>query len=227
MNNRYEPVLAKERVVLLEYSKNYLNGNKFATFLIRFPKILLAELNTHRQLVRNCGSSRAIPSATFIDSITNDPYIPPFSQNRPGMTGLALEYDSEEYQEAEELWLQARDYLCATVKDYKELGIHKQDANRLLEPFYHVDIVLSGTDWINFFKLRTAPDAQPAFRAIALKMQQLLDTTCPNPLMPDEWHIPFMDAHPDTDKLSLEDKLKVAIARIARVSYSSHGSDTS
>lgn len=225
MNNMYEPALAKERVILLKYSSNKYNNTDFATFLIRFPKILLAELNTHRQLVRNCGSSRAIPSETFIDSIMNDPYIPPFSQNRPGMTGLSLEYDSEEYQEAEELWLQSRDYLCDIVKDYKDLGIHKQDANRLLEPFYHVDLVLSGTDWSNFFKLRTAPDAQPAFRAIALKMQQLLLDTTPDVLVPGEWHIPFMDVHPDTDILSLEDKLKVAIARIARVSYSSHGSD--
>lgn len=225
MTNIYEPALYRERVILLKYSQSKYNTHKFATFLIRFPKILLAELNTHRQLVRNCGSSRAIPSKTFIDSILNDPYIPPFSQNRPGMTGLALDKTDKLYEEAEENWLEARDSMIEFVDTFEDLGIHKQDANRLLESFYHVDLVLSGTDWANFIKLRTAPDAQPAFREIALKIESLLTNTKPDLLDNDEWHIPFMEVHQDTERLSLEDKLKVAIARIARVSYSSHGSD--
>ena len=36
-------------------------GNRITTFVLTFPRIILAELNTHRMFSRNSASSRAIP----------------------------------------------------------------------------------------------------------------------------------------------------------------------
>lgn len=36
-------------------------GNRITSFVITFPRIVLAEFNTHRALSRNSASSRAIP----------------------------------------------------------------------------------------------------------------------------------------------------------------------
>lgn len=221
MNNQYEARLAKERVILLKYSENKETKHRFATFLIRFPKILLQELNTHRQLVRNCGSSRAIPTKTTVERLRKDPYIPTFTVNQPGMTGKVA--DNALATDAEVLWLDALDEAIKYAEFLQAAGIHKQDANRLLEPFQYVDLILSGTEWENFFSLRCAPDAQLAFQAIAQRCQLLLELDVPDVIAPGQWHIPFDGFYNDSH--TVEEKIKIAIARIARVSYGNHGKE--
>jgi thymidylate synthase ThyX len=221
LNNQYEARLAKERVILLKYSENKETKHRFATFLIRFPKILLQELNTHRQLVRNCGSSRAIPTKTTVERLRKDPYIPTFTVNQPGMVGKVA--DNALATDAEVLWLDALDEAVKYAEFLQEAGIHKQDANRLLEPFQYVDLILSGTEWENFFKLRCAPDTQLAFQAIAHRCQLLLELDIPDVLSPGQWHIPFDGFYSDSH--TVEEKIKIAIARIARVSYGNHGKE--
>lgn len=221
MQNIYEETLSKDRVIVLADSINVATGHRFITYMVRFPKILLQELNTHRQLVRNCGSSRAIPSSKYIDNIYIDTYIPDFTKNKRGMVGDDL--DERAKVDAECVWLSSMDSAVKCVEDMIEIGVHKQDANRILEPFAYVDLVISGTEWANFFVLRMAEDAQPAFRDIAIKMHQARLKSTPNHLMPGEWHIPF-DGFWD-ESMPLEWKLKIAIARCARVSYASHGNE--
>lgn len=220
--DKFDERLREERVILLKSSKNVETGTVFRTFLVRFPKILLAELNTHRMLVRNCGSSRAIPTKTFIKNIAKDPYIPMFTALRAGMTGAKLDKDDWRLKAANMLWATSRFCSVTVSKVYHKLGIHKQNANRVLEPYTYVDLVLSGTEWDNLLHLRCAEDAQPDFKVIADKIKQLIQTDNPSLLRPGEWHIPFMDDF--YQLLSLDDNIKVAIARIARVSYMRHGS---
>ena len=48
-------------------------GVRLTTFEIEYPRFILAELNTHRQLSRNSSSSRAIPIQNILHS-----YLPSF-----------------------------------------------------------------------------------------------------------------------------------------------------
>ena len=41
------------------------------------------------------------------------------------------------------------------------LNVHKQVANRLLEPFMWHTVIVTATEWDNFWNLRCHPDAQP------------------------------------------------------------------
>lgn len=221
MLNKYEEQLATDRVVLLKSSFNSATGDTFRTFLVRFPKILLQELNTHRQLVRNCGSSRAIPTKTLLDRIREDTYIPNFTSLCKGMVGEPIE-DKNRINTLRRIWLSARDNALESANQLLNENCHKQDVNRLLEPFSYVDLLLSGTEWDNFLKLRTASDTQPAFRDVALKIKKLIEEDKPVELMPGQWHIPFLDSF--YSDLSQEENKLVAIARIARVSYLRYGS---
>lgn len=56
-------------------SKNEF-GNRITTFIITFPRIILAEFNTHRMLSRNSASSRAIPFEKMLRSVEDFPFIP-------------------------------------------------------------------------------------------------------------------------------------------------------
>lgn len=51
-------------------------GNRLTSLLITFPRIILAEINTHRMLSKNTSSSRAIPFNKMVESVQNDPFVP-------------------------------------------------------------------------------------------------------------------------------------------------------
>lgn len=93
-------------------------------------------------------------------------------------------------------------------------------ANRLLEPFARVPVIITATEWDNFFKLRTAPDCSPGFRAIAIELQEAMSQSVPQILRVGGWHIPFGDRLPDNTEL--QTRLKVSAARCARLSYATH-----
>ena len=51
-------------------------GNRLTSLLVTFPRIILAETNTHRMLSKNTSSSRAIPFKKMVESVQNDPFVP-------------------------------------------------------------------------------------------------------------------------------------------------------
>jgi thymidylate synthase ThyX len=125
-------------------------------------------------------------------------------------------------------WLAARDSAIKHAEKMLELGVHKQIANRILEPFMHMTVILTGTEFENFFALRAHPDAQPEFQELAYKMLDIYQLSQPKKLKAGEWHIPFGDKLDETRLTELyyqtaipreELKLRISVARCARVSY--------
>jgi len=201
-------------------SLNTGTSGRFSTVLIEnFPKCLLAELNTHRQLVRNTASSRAMPGAKMRDIVDSNTYVPTWTGNQPGMSGnesADLDRQALEYE-----WFMHIEDALRTHQALLDEGAHKQEANRLLDSFVRIPVLLSGTDWDNFLTLRTALSTTPDFREIACEIRDALAASVPkqvDALKPFfNWHIPFeSDIDPD---LGLEDKLKVSVAKCARISY--------
>jgi thymidylate synthase ThyX len=207
-------------VQILADSLNTATGDRLTTFLLpRFPKCLLAELNTHRMLSRNAASSRAIPIEKMIERVNDDPYIPQWTINQKGMQGKVAGKKLF-IEEANLKWFRALNNAADEAMRVSRMGIHKQNANRLLEPFMRVPVIVSGTEWNNFFKLRCDESTHPDFRSVAREMQQAYKESTPAQIKPGGWHIPFGDRiEPGT---SFADKLRIATARHARISYTSH-----
>jgi thymidylate synthase ThyX len=90
-----------------------------------------------------------------------------------------------------------------------------------LEPFLWHTVIVSATEWENFFELRCAPNAQPEIRAAALLMLEAMNASVPQRLDYGEWHTPLLQ--PDESALDLETRRRVSAARCARVSYLTHG----
>lgn len=129
-------------------------GNRLTTYVIVFPRMILAELNTHRALSRNSASSRAIPFKTMLKRVEEEPFIPiAFQKDHKGMQGT--EYlEGEELAFATEKWLQAKDSAIHHAKQMSDLKVTKQLCNRLLEPFLYHTVIVTGSEWENFFSLR-------------------------------------------------------------------------
>lgn len=199
------------------------SGNRITTWVLKFPRFILAEFNTHRALSRNSSSSRAIPLDTIIKNITDDPAIPVFwGKNQKGMQAYE-ELDEQSRESAKVEWLAARDRAIQAVRTLQSLNLHKQLSNRLLEPWMHQTVLCTGTDLENFFALRAHEAAQPEFGKLALLMPERYNSSEPSLLEIGEWHIPFGDKY--LDNVSIEEALKICTARAARVSYNNFEGD--
>jgi thymidylate synthase ThyX len=194
---------------------------------------------------RNASSSRAIPVQKMIDAVMTNPAMPVFwGKNQSGMQayeelddvtqnqfrhvyedGIRKMINLTTKKAAEFDWLEARDNAVNSVKKLVELGLHKQLANRLLEPWMHITVLMSTTEMENFFSLRAHPDAQPEFQKLAYLMLDLYQQNVPTPIDEGGWHIPFGDKMPEDSDLS--EQLKIASARCARLSYLSFDGETS
>jgi thymidylate synthase ThyX len=128
-------------------------------------------------------------------------------------------------------WIAAMKEAVAFTKVLLGMGLHKQVANRICEPWQRMKTVVSGTEWANFFHLRNHPDAQPEFHELARVMQIAYDQSRPQILHPGHWHLPYVNTVVDGEgtvtyftavgvgALTEEDALKVSAACCAQVSY--------
>lgn len=127
-------------------------GNRITTMVVTFPRFILAELNTHRMFNRNSASSRAIPFEKMLKSVEENPFIPiAWQKDHKGMQGV--EYFGKTLS-IESEWITARDNAIKQAKLLSDLGVTKQLCNRLLEPFMWHTVIITATEWENFFALR-------------------------------------------------------------------------
>lgn len=198
-------------------------GCRLTTMEVTFPRMVLAEFNTHRMFSRNSASSRAIPVEKQLAKVMEDPFIPVhFGVNQPGMQA-PIELDDAERTLAKEEWLRARNSAVSHVRHLLSLEVHKQITNRILEPFMWHTVIVTATEWSNFFALRAHPDAQPEIRVIAEMMEDIYEKSSPLYLDRYDWHLPFIQEDERDGKFEFTRKARcISAARCARVSYLTH-----
>lgn len=130
-------------------------GFRITTMVIKFPRYILAELNTHRVISKNSASSRAKPFKTMLQSVNDDPFIPvAWMKDHKGMQGNEFFDNMYSLASLEGDWLAARDAAMDAAIALSEQGLTKQIVNRILEPFLWHEVLVTATDWANFFGLR-------------------------------------------------------------------------
>ena len=239
-------------------------GNRITTFVLTYPRFILPELNTHRMFSRNSASSRAIPFEKMVKMVEEDPFIPiAWQKDHKGMQGTEY-FNEEESKSKIKEWLIARDNAVTQAKKLHSEGVTKQLCNRLLEPFLWHTVLLTATEFENFFKLRCPqyvinwypkdrPEAleptQATFKskeqailytgecsnwtendwrmsniaqaeihmqALAEAMWDAYNKSTPVFLRENQWHIPYRE---NIDRDNIDDVIKIATARCARLSY--------
>lgn len=195
-------------------------GARITTLEVCFPRFILAEFNTHRILSRNSASSRAIPVEKQLERINKFPFVPEaFGMNRPGMSATEYVYPGcGEYVKARDAWLKGRDAAVEAAESLMKLGVHKQTANRVLEPYMWHSVVVTATDWRNFYALRISPLAQPEINKIATMMRDAMDASLPAHLDWGDIHLPYVSPLEIIDlQFSDEDLKKLSSGRCAAV----------
>jgi thymidylate synthase ThyX len=198
-------------------------GIRLTTMEARYPRFIHAEFLTHRVMSRNSSSSRAVPIRKMIEAVRSDPAMPVWwGRNQSGMQALE-QIDTPTRALAEAEWKLALEDALRHAERLasSDINLHKQLVNRILEPFAWITVIITATEWTNFFTQRTHEDAQPELKHIADLMLERYRESSPRPLAVGEWHTPLI--LPDEESaLTVDDRLKISVARCARVSYLTH-----
>ncbi|QBQ74618.1 thymidylate synthase [Burkholderia phage BcepSauron] len=229
MSHTNQPFHGKvSEVRVIEHSRSSKSGTDLITFQLKYPRYIHAEFMTHRVFSRNASSSRAIPAKKLIAQVREEPvFFAHVGKNIPGMQAVD-EVHADTLSQFQSEWKElaniTADYVERWSNDY---GIHKQVANRVLEAFTSISVVVTSSQWDNFFELRDHADAQPEIKDLAGTMRAALAASVPRILDPKvltdprAWHLPYVtmqerQAHPITELLAM------SAARCARVSYLTH-----
>lgn len=206
---------AQAKVILDSISPE---GIRLTTLQVRFWRPMLPELNTHRAISKNAGSSRARPSKAIIEQVRNDPWGPiHWGKNQAGMQAKD-ELTGHHVRAAVSRWKTATQSAAHNAEMLHLLGAHKQIVNRLLEPYTYVDVLLTATDWANFFALRLHEDAQPEMQDLAQAIKSAMDASEPTLLQPGDWHLPYIQDS-EWNEHPLEVLKKLSVSRCAKISY--------
>lgn len=194
---------------------------RVTTFVLSYNRYVHAEFMTHRVFSRNAGSSRAIPVATMIDRALNQTAYPvSWGKNQKGMQANE-DLSPKDAERAKGIWKAAAEMACGYAREMIDLGVHKQIANRLIENFQNIEVVVTSTKWANFYALRNHKDAQPEIQELARQMLRAHKNSTPKVLAPGQWHLPFVSLD-EQRSLAMDVACKVSAARCARVSYLTH-----
>lgn len=225
-------------------------GKELITLQLRYPRFIHAEAKTHRvinnsgeeytvltqdagfmsdkSLSRNASSSRAIPVAKMIEQVRNDPAMPVhWGKNQAGMQARE-ELTGFELAAARGHWRNAAREAAISAEHMLTLGLHKQVANRILEPFQWIHVIVTATEWNNFFELRDHADADPNIRLLAILMKAAIKESRATLREGDgtyaaDWHLPYVTAEERLAAMGDPWYLaSISAARCARVSYLTH-----
>ena len=196
-------------------------NNRLTTMEVTMHRFILPEFNTHRKFSRNAGSSRAIPVLKRIEEVMKNPALPlHWGENKPGMQA-ETELVDDVQDIVKKAWLKSMKSTLRTVKFLAKTGLHKQTANRLLEPFLWQKVIVSSTEWKNFFDQRDSSLAQPEMQALAKAMKTALNESTPEIADQKYWHLPYT-TRAEQGTLSTSVLIAISVARCARVSYLTH-----
>lgn len=227
-------------------------GKRITSFVVTMPRIVLAELNTHRTLSRNSASSRAIPFVKMLEMVKKTPFMPiQLMKDHSGMQGNEFFTDESEIEAVKAAWLEGRDNAVKSAEKLSALGLSKQFVNRGLEAYMWHTVIITATEWENFFALRAHDAAEIHIQKLAFLMLEEMNNSTPKVLRDGEWHIPFgdnmdeskivayaMEKEPEflfldgawgdvmlNKQIIQKIKVKIAVARCARVSYTVVGEE--
>jgi thymidylate synthase ThyX len=204
------------------------NGKEILTYELEYPRFVHAEFMTHRQFSRNAASSRAIPVKKLIGLVRNSPATPVhWGQNQSGMQAKS-ELQKLNLWAAKKCWKGASKVAASVASLLNKIGLHKQITNRILEPFQMIKVVVTATEYENFFYLRNHKDAQPEIEELARCMYEARVLSYPNKLKAGEWHLPYITTKISKMgiqyscgdiEVSLQEAIMLSASLCAQVSY--------
>lgn len=228
---------------------------RLTTFKLRYPKFIHGEFMTHRVFSRNASSSRAVPVWKNLEEVRSDALRAApvkWGAEQKGMSPgdelsdtepSVFDFERSARDSAKYCWREAALRAADIAQSMQETGAHKSIINRIIEPFLHINVIVTATEYMNFFGLRLDKNADPTMRALAEAMWKVYNENTPHKIEYEDWHLPFINdsdwasfigvqVDPSPELRLFESRssysasqmicaIRTSVARCARVSYTS------
>lgn len=204
------------------------SGVRITTFELIYPRIVHAELMTHRVFSRNAASSRAVPVSAVNAAIRQHAARPTFwGKNQAGMQSFEENHTLINGYTPDQWWELAASSAVKFSEGFDEAGYHKQVCNRITEAFTYMKVVVTATSYDNWFNLRHHHMADPTIKCLADAMLSAYNDNKPVLLVPGEWHVPYYfdgvwsPSNGETNNVghTLQEALDISMSCCAQVSY--------
>ena len=142
-----------------------LSKNRYITIEAYYPRIIHSEVLRHRAISHSVASSRAIPTKKYIENYVN--FIPvSLRQNEKGMSPSKYIENKKDIEIIYQDYFEAMKSVINYSNKWYELGLAKEQVNRVLEPFSYIRdlMTFSFSDIEDVFALRCHQDAQEEIR---------------------------------------------------------------
>lgn len=213
-------------------------GERLLTFSVMYGRLIHSELLRHRAASHSVKSSRAIPTHKYRAEVMENIYVPvKFGTKKKGMQAGEPTFLTKFY--GEKIWKLSSKFACFFHWMMEKFGIHKEVANRVLEPYVWVEetITVEADALKEIANLRVHDDAQEDVRRIVEEMVYEMDKSTPVELNQGQWHVPYVVRrqvenemiYTDNtgNKLTLDQAIICSAARCARSSYANHDNSMS
>lgn len=204
--------------------------NRLTTVECEYPRFIHSEVMTHRMFSRNAQSSRAVPvgSTIAVNKMHVKPYV--WGKNKAGMSSTEVLTPFKKNLAAL-VWNTTAKICFGASYLLSKIGLHKQWSNRMTEWCSNIKVIITATEWDNFFWLRIDPDAaQPEIVELATQIKTAFDNSIPDIFEAGQWHLPYIyvrrvkggaDVYLDNlgNVLTLEEAQKISASCCAQVSY--------
>ena len=222
------------KVECIQASMCEMTGKKIFTLVCEYPRSIHSQLLTHAVFSKNSSSTRAIPIAKAIAQMNAKPAQFIFTHKQSGMQGEVIDTSSELFAIAQTAHTVGMRQAMSLSTYMDEIGVHKQNAGRYLEPFQDIRIVLTSTEWENWDWLRMDGAAQGEIQDLANAMYQAREEADVMHLSEGEWHVPFViresnlagvleyftpDENGKLMQLSPDEAVNVSMSACAQTSY--------
>jgi len=213
-------------------------GERLLTFSVMYGRLIHSELLRHRAASHSVKSSRAIPTHKYRAEVMENIYVPvKFGTKKKGMQAGEPTFLTKFY--GEKIWKLSSKFACFFHWMMEKFGIHKEVANRVLEPYVWVEetITVEADALKEIANLRIHDDAQEDVRRIVEEMVYEMDRSTPVELNQGQWHVPYVVRRQvenemiytdnNGNKLTLDQAIVCSAARCARSSYANHDNSMS
>lgn len=189
---------------------------RLAAIELVYPRFIHSELLTHRVTSKNSSSSRAIPFVKMLADIKADIAKPAeWRMDEGGMQGFTVAPVAIASQ-ADRLWMSGMFAAAQVAEQMHRLGLHKQHVNRVMEPYAHMRVIMSSTQWKNLLGLRNHRDADPSICLLAQHIQKAMDESMPTVLTSGEWHLPYVTGDAEAIQTCTEFAEKASVLDLDR-----------
>lgn len=183
------------------------HGPRLTTIEATLPRSVAADLLSYRAFSRTMPPNRQLDLKTMIEAVRKDPVNPTLTS----LTPKAQLLGKVEWRKALEVAIERAEHLGGG-----DIGMGADVVARLLEPFSWLTIVITSTEWANFFAQRCRPHGQPEIQHLAELMRAAYASSKPEKVAMKEWHLPYID---ESERSTPVEKLRmVSIVRCSRVS---------